>query len=129
MSPPYGMPLEHAKAQGDACQFHLNKILSKAKDAGADEKANQRKFVACMKAVNQKMVAYVKSNFKTGLEWNPKGVELSDYKPGAAAPAAAPAAAAAKAAAPAPAAAPAKKEKKAGALGNVFGELSKRAGG
>jgi len=127
MSPPYGLPFEHAKTQADASTFHTNKILKMAKEMSGDAKAQHQDFVATMKKANAAMVAYVKEYFKTGLGWNPKGGELSDYKPGAAP--AAPAQAAAKAAAPAKKPAPAKKKGGGGGIGAVFGELKKKADG
>jgi len=126
MAPPYGLPLEHVKAQGDSCMFHLNKILMASKDQGAKGQDN-KDFVNAMKAINAAMATYVKNYFKTGLEWNPKGGELADYTPGAAP--------AAKAAAPEPKkeepkkkAAP-KKKPAAGGVANIMGELKKRAAG
>merc|ERR1719410_2619260 len=38
MAPPYGLPLEHVKAQKDATQFHLNRILKKFKEDKNKEK-------------------------------------------------------------------------------------------
>merc|ERR1719245_1554435 len=94
-----------------------------------DAKAQHQDFVATMKKANAAMVAYVKEYFKTGLSWNPKGGELSDYTPGNAP------AAAAKAAAPAPAEptpakkAPAKKKAAGGGAAAIFGELKRKAAG
>merc|ERR1719336_651070 len=128
MSPPYGLPLEHVKAQVDAAQFHTNKILKAAKDMSGDEKANQQNFCKALKKCGESQVAFVKQYFKTGLDWNPKGGELSEYSPGSAPAAAAKAAAPAKKEAPKKAA-PAKKAGGGAGIAGVFGELKKKAGG
>jgi len=130
MSPPYGLPLEHIKAQADAAQFHLNKILKTAKDLSGDEKTNQQAFCKSLKKCMEAQVGFVKNYFKTGLSWNPKGGELSEYSPGNAPAAAAKAAAPAPAAEPAPAKkAPAKKKAAGGGAAAIFGELKKKAAG
>jgi len=124
MAPPYGLPLEHVKAQADSADFHLNRVLKKFKESSDAE--THKAFVKATKAVHKKLVAIVKENFKTGLTWNPKGGDLASFVPGQAAHAAA---------------APAKKEeakeepkakaapKKKGGIANVFGELKKKAAG
>merc|ERR1719336_1030325 len=80
MAPPYGLPLEHVKAQKDATQFHLNRILKKYKDSA--EKDKHKVFVKAFNDLNQAQINFVKEYFKTGLDWNPQGIELAAYMAG-----------------------------------------------
>lgn len=123
MAPPHGLPASHAAAQGEACDFHLNRILKKTKDKS--DAALHKTFVQKIKQLHKAQVEFVKEYFKTGLTWNPKGGEISAYKGGAAPPAPAKAPEEEK---QAPAAKP-KPKKKAGGIGNVFAELKKKADG
>lgn len=121
--PPAGTPLGHVQAQLEATQFHTNRILKN--DKADDTKA----FIKGLTDLNKKVHSFVKDHFKMGLNWNPKGDDLS------AASKDAPKAAAKAAAAteekepekPKPAAPKedAKKELKVGDKAALFGELSK----
>jgi len=124
MAPPHGLPAQHASAQGEATDFHLNRILKKTKDKS--DAATHKTFVQKLKQLHKAQAEFVKEYFKTGLTWNPKGGDIKGYEGGAAAPAAA---------APAEEKAPEKpkpkkkKAGKAGGIGNVFAELKKKADG
>jgi len=126
------LPKPIIEGQLEAADFHLIKILNTAKDLPDPEKSDYRAFVSGVKKLIGDLTKYVVANYKTGIEWNGRGGELSAWKPGAAggAPSApsAPAAPAAPAAPPAPAApaadAPAGKPASVG-MGAVFGEISK----
>jgi len=124
MSPPQ-LPAPYVKNQVDSAQFHVNRALKDSK--GKEHEADAKAFALAVKGLGNALYDFVKANFKTGLEWKVGGDAL---------PAAAPA--------PASKKAPAKKspekkeevkakeevkeeakEKPAGNMGNVFGELSK----
>jgi adenylyl cyclase-associated protein len=86
-------PAPHVQSTLEASEFYLNKVLSLAKDANDADKKAHRDWVAQLKALIQNLVPFVQQNFKMGLNWNPKGVDLKEFASGhASAPAAAPAA-------------------------------------
>lgn len=120
---PFSKPtFQHVEAMRDAAAMYLNRVLTAAKDADEKTKTEARAFAAALKDTLTAYAAFLKENFKMGLEWNPQGKDLKAWSTGAAAPA--PAAAAAPAAAVAPAAAPVA----APAKGAVFSELSQGLG-
>jgi len=85
-------PVPHVQGTLEASEFYLNKVLSLSKDANDADKKAHRDFVAQTKAIINNLVPFLQQNFKMGLKWNPKGVDLSTFASGgAAAPAAAPA--------------------------------------
>lgn len=94
------------EAARDGADFWLNKVRTSTK--GTDDAATHVAFANGVKNLYNALYALVKEEFKMGLTWNPKGVDISAAPATAAAPAPAPA--------PAPAAA-----KPAG--GNLFAEL------
>lgn len=73
--------------------FFGNKIRVQYKTSNPE----QVEFVATFKALLTELMSYVKAHHTTGVTWNPRGVDTSEYSPAAAAPAPA----AAKPAAPA----------------------------
>lgn len=82
------------QGQLEAADFYLMKVLTTAKDKADDEKKAMQEYVKTLKALMTELGKYCVEHFKTGLEWNGKGVPLADFKGGPAPAAAAPAAAA-----------------------------------
>jgi len=71
------------EGQLEAADFYLNQILTLGKKAAGDVQTQHREYVATLKALLTGMAGYVGSNFKMGLEWNPKGGALASFTPGA----------------------------------------------
>lgn len=128
MAPP-NLPAPFVQAQNDSAMFSLNKVLKSCK--GTDKQDQLRAFVNAIKDAGKTLYTYVKKNFKTGLDWNPKGGAIAEFS-GSAAPAAAKPAPAddqkeAEEAAPPPKKTPAKRG--GGGMADLFGELNKKGGG
>jgi len=116
--------------------------LAVAKDAEEADKKAHRDFVAQTKSLIKNLADFITQNFKMGLNWNPKGGDISSYGSGAGAgaPAAPPVEAGGAAPPPPPpvdpnfqltttaAAAPATDEKKPGGMAAVFASISKGEG-
>jgi len=80
MVPPAQLPYQHVDAQSGATDFNLNRILKTA-----DEK--NKAWVRSFQALNKAHKEYVKMYFqKTGLEWNPKGGDLTSVQVSASKP-------------------------------------------
>ena len=78
-------PGPHINDMWDCGAFNQQKIVVEHK--GKNE--NHVTFAKAMKAIFTELGAFVKEHHCTGLEWNPKGVAIADFK-GAAAPMAPP---------------------------------------
>ena len=139
IEPPNGLPKDVAQSGFEAADFYLIKILTDGKKKGGKEGEDYAAFATTWKTLLIKQYEYVRDHFKTGLDWNPRGQPLSQYKASASSnSAAAPAAPGAPDAPPAPPGAPAAPtftEKAsaaassaagavAGGMGAVFGQLS-----
>jgi adenylyl cyclase-associated protein len=81
------------EAARDGAEFWLNKVRTSTKSA--ENAAAHQAFATGVKNLYNALYAYVKAEFKMGMKWNPRGVELGDAPAAAAAPAPAPAPAAA----------------------------------
>jgi len=124
-------PKQFVNEMTEAADFYLNKVLLDGKKSG-DEKVT--KFATTFKAMMQALAKFVQEHYTTGLEWNPKGGELSSFSAGGvpAAPAAPPAPAAPAPPAPgAPSFAPSASSSKpaTSGMGAVFGELTSKGDG
>jgi adenylyl cyclase-associated protein len=119
IAPPMGTTGGHVKAQKEAVEFNLNRVIKKKSDA--DTKA----WNIAMRKLMARLQDYVKEFFSMGLTWNPKGISVADYKGGASSGSAKKAAP--KKAAATKTAAKADDSKSSGATGTsaVFAELSK----
>jgi adenylyl cyclase-associated protein len=69
-------------SQRDAAQFHLNRVLSKARDFDDEEKtAKHKAFVNALKNMVTELSEYVKSFHKTGIVWKFGGGNLAEFSP------------------------------------------------
>jgi len=119
IAPPMGTTGGHIKAQLQAVEFNLNRVIKSKKDDAT------KAWNIAMRKLMKRQQEYVKDFFATGLTWNPKGGSIADFKAdGSSAPAKKPAA---KKAAPKKADASSDDSKSSGATGTsaVFAELSK----
>lgn len=76
-------PAAVIEGQLEAADFYLNQVLTAAKKASSEEeKATHRAYVKTMKELLTALAEFGRSNFKMGIIYNPKGGDLSSYKPG-----------------------------------------------
>jgi adenylyl cyclase-associated protein len=118
-------PRDFVETYVGGSDYWANNIRREFKATNPDQVA----FCDTFKQLLLGLMDYIKEYHTTGVAWNPKGMDVSDYSGSAAtAPVSAPAAAPAPAPAPAPAAAsaPAASASKPAAVGgNLFSELNK----
>jgi len=88
ITPVEGVPAAVPKNMGESCIFRCDKMNKNFKD---DEKKAGLALRKCLTEWNKAHCEYVNANFKMGLEYNPKGEELSGAKVDAPVPGAAPA--------------------------------------
>lgn len=134
------LPAAQCDEAWSSAEFWANKVLMQYR--GKEEK--QAAWVGAVKELFVGLKGYVRAHHPTGVAWNPKGGEVSDFKAPAAgaAPPAAPAAAPPRAGAPPPPPpppppggpgslvkdAPAPGATKAGAMSALFGDINKGEG-
>jgi len=83
--PPGDLPRPFIQNQLEASDFYLVKVLNASKKAEGAKKDQMAAFATTLKKALQDMCEFVGANFKTGLEWNPKGTPLSQFGGAAAA--------------------------------------------
>jgi adenylyl cyclase-associated protein len=71
----------HVDESFNAAEFYTNKLLVTFKNSGDSGKPHVE-FVKKYKDLAKELAVYVKAHQTTGLAFNPKGVETSDYKSG-----------------------------------------------
>jgi len=86
IEPPNGLPKDVAQSGFEAADFYLIKILTEGKKKGGKEGEDYAAFATTWKSLLIKQYEYVRDHFKTGLDWNPRGQPLSQYKITASAP-------------------------------------------
>jgi adenylyl cyclase-associated protein len=67
----------------EAADYHLIKILTLAKNKAGEEQQNLRNFANGFKDILVKMAEYCAEFHKLGLDWNPKGGDVSSFSAGA----------------------------------------------
>lgn len=70
-------PRPFVQDQLEAADFYLIKILTFGKKTGGTVGENSAAFAVTLKKLLQELIVVVGTYFKTGLEWNPKGGDLS----------------------------------------------------
>mmetsp|Transcript_2972 Transcript_2972/g.3512 ORF Transcript_2972/g.3512 Transcript_2972/m.3512 type:complete len:430 (+) Transcript_2972:27-1316(+) len=83
-----GLPKTFVAGQLDAADFYLNKVLKIAKDQEEPIKTDYRNFVKQLKVVVKELCNYIQEFHKTGVCWNPRGVDFKGWAPGGGAAAA-----------------------------------------
>lgn len=69
-------PKQFVQEMLEAADFYLNKVLVDAKKASNEQVG---KFATTFKAAMQALGAFVQQNYPTGLEWNPKGIDVGSF--------------------------------------------------
>lgn len=75
-------PVAVIKGTLEAADFYLIKILTSAKDANEEDKKNHRAYVQQTKEIIGNFADFVKEHYLTGLIWNAKGKNLSEFQSG-----------------------------------------------
>jgi adenylyl cyclase-associated protein len=74
-------PMGHVQAQFESSDFYLTKVLTQNKDSA--DKDHHRAFVKAIKDLTKEassdLQAYIKEYHRTGLTWNAKGKDLSEF--------------------------------------------------
>ena len=71
------LPAKHVDNTLQSAEFWANKVLL------ADRSAPSQEWVKALKELLKGLAAYVKQHHAAGPAWNPNGVPLSQYTPGA----------------------------------------------
>jgi len=86
VAPPNGLPKDVAQSGYESADFYLIKVLTEGKKKGGKEGEDYSAFALTYKQLLVKQTEYVKEHYKTGLEWNTKGGQLSAWSPDTAPP-------------------------------------------